>query len=131
MSKRVYCIDKYVCDQSCNIADFYCKYYDIEWTAKKNCGCPPNNHWGFNHDQRETICFFKESIDTKDEEITFNVWKFGPKITLKHNKQSSHCDTCVRLMNHITAQMLNNDGGMLDLYGLKIKYDAKGNMTMA
>ncbi len=131
MSKRIYCMDLYVCDQSCNIADFYCKYYDREWPAKENCGCPPHTHWGFNHDPREIICFFKNFSNIKDHEIEYKAWKFGPSVVLKHNTESNHCDTCVRLINHIRAQMINNDGGILDLYGLKISYDAKGKMTMA
>ena len=131
MSKRLYCMDKFVCEQSCNISDFYCKYYNLEWPANENCGCPPNEHWGFNHDQRETVCFFKDEPQKHNDDVEFQVWKFGPKITLKHNRESNHCDTCVRIMHHIAAQMNINKGGVLDLYGLKIYYNNKGDMEMA
>ena len=130
MSKRVYCIDESICDQSCNISDFNCKYYNMQWPIKENCGCPPNEHWGFNHDQRETICFFKDDNDNYTDEITFRVWKYGPEVTLAHDKESNHCEACARTMNHIAAQMIANNGGILDICGLKISYDKKGDMTM-
>lgn len=85
------------------------------------CGCPPNRHWGFNHDGRCLSCFYRATIAQagvqRNLETTVHA-AFGRSYRIEHQPDSEDCRACRLMIQSVQNAIRFGRPCYVDIVGL-------------